>query len=201
MFTGIIRQIGTIESVEQLASGARITVRHGFDPPLTRGESVAVAGVCLTVLPDSPERFHADLSPETLARTTLGSLGAGDRLNLERALTLADRLGGHLVQGHVDAVGHLEWRREDDEFATFRWTYPSEYADLVVDKGSIAIDGVSLTIVEPDDHSFAVALIPETLEKTTLDDLQPGSPSNLEFDVMAKHARQLFLRYLGRDDA
>lgn len=201
MFTGIIRQIGTVEKLDRGASGARLWIRHRFEPPLNRGESVAVAGVCLTVLPDEAGQYHCDLSNETLDRTTLGNLVVGHRLNLERALTLGDPLGGHIVQGHVDGVGKLEWRRDEEEFATFRWSFPPDYADLVVDKGSVAVDGVSLTIVDPDDHSFSVALIPETLEMTTLGDLQPGDPSNLEFDVMAKHARQLFLRYLPREHA
>ena len=196
MFTGIINHVGTIEDFEQRPGGARLVIRHSFEAPLARGESVAVTGVCLTVLPDSDDTFSADLSEETLKRTTFGTLRQGARVNLERALAVGDRLGGHIVQGHVDAVGSLVSVETLDEFANFRWRFPAEYSDLVVDKGSIAIDGISLTIVDPEENEFDVAIIPETLERTSITSLANGEPVNLEFDVMAKYARTLFSRYL-----
>ena len=168
--------------------------------PLERGESIAVNGVCLTAIPTSAAAFYADLSPETLRLTTLGRFAAGAGVNLERALALGDRLSGHLVQGHVDAVGSLVAIAHEGEFAVYRWSYPSEFQELVVPKGSIAVDGISLTIVEPDARSFAAALIPETLQRTNLRDLRIGDPVNLEFDIMAKFARKLMEPYVKRTE-
>jgi riboflavin synthase len=196
MFTGIIMSNGTIESLERLDSGARLRLRATFDEPLQRGESVAVNGVCLTVLPQRGGVLLTDVSNETLSRTTLGSLGTDRRVNLERALALGDRLGGHMVQGHVDTVGTLVSVASEGEFAVYRWSYPSEYADLVVSKGSIAVDGVSLTIVEPDASTFGAALIPETLRRTNLGTANLGDRVNLEFDMIAKYIRSLAMPYL-----
>ncbi|HYU27349.1 MAG TPA: riboflavin synthase [Thermoanaerobaculia bacterium] len=196
MFTGIIMSNGTIESLERLDSGARLRLRATFDEPFERGESVAVNGVCLTVLPQRGGALLTDVSNETLSRTTLGSLGTGTRVNLERALALGDRLGGHMVQGHVDTVGTLVSVASEGEFAVYRWSYPSEYADLVVSKGSIAVDGVSLTIVEPDASTFGAALIPETLRRTNLGTANLGDRVNLEFDMIAKYIRSLAMPYL-----
>jgi len=196
MFTGIIMSNGTIESLERLDSGARLRLRATFDEPFERGESVAVNGVCLTVLPQRGGALLTDVSNETLSRTTLGSLGTDTRVNLERALALGDRLGGHMVQGHVDTVGTLVSIAAEGEFAVYRWSYPSEYADLVVSKGSIAVDGVSLTIVEPDASTFGAALIPETLRRTNLGTANLGDRVNLEFDMIAKYVRSLAAPYL-----
>ncbi|HUO85515.1 MAG TPA: riboflavin synthase [Thermoanaerobaculia bacterium] len=196
MFTGIIHHTGSFETIGREGGGARIVIAADLED-LQRGESVAVNGVCLTVLPLERGQFAADLSSETLARTTLGEMERGARLNLERSLALGDRLGGHLVQGHVDTVGKLTSTTAEGEFAVYRWSFPPAFADLVVDKGSIAVDGISLTIVEPDQSSFGAALIPETLARTNLGDARAGDSCNLEFDVMAKYARSLFLRYLG----
>jgi riboflavin synthase len=196
MFTGIITSNGTIESLERLDSGARLRLRTTFDEPLKRGESVAVNGVCLTVLPQGDGMLLTDVSNETLSRTTLGSLGTDTRVNLERALALGDRLGGHMVQGHVDTVGTLVSIASEGEFAVYRWSYPGEYADLVVSKGSIAVDGVSLTIVEPDASTFGAALIPETLRRTNLGTAKIGDRVNLEFDMIAKYVRNLTAPYL-----
>ncbi len=196
MFTGIIMSNGTIESLERLDSGARLRLRATFDEPFERGESVAVNGVCLTVLPQRGGALLTDVSNETLSRTTLGSLGTDTRVNLERALALGDRLGGHMVQGHVDTVGTLVSVASEGEFAVYRWSYPSEYADLVVSKGSIAVDGVSLTIVEPDASTFGAALIPETLRRTNLGTANLGDRVNLEFDMIAKYIRSLAMPYL-----
>lgn len=195
MFTGIILHSGIIEAFERRDSGARMRVRTTDEEPFGRGESVAVNGVCLTALPMNGS-FVADLSEETLARTTLGSLGTGARVNIERALALGDRLGGHLVQGHVDTVGALVSIRTEGDFAVHRWSFPPEYADLVVSKGSIAVDGVSLTIVEPDRGTFGAALIPETLKRTTLGTAGIGDPVNLEFDMIGKYIRTLAAPYL-----
>jgi riboflavin synthase len=196
MFTGIIMSNGTIESLERLDSGARLRLRATFDEPFERGESVAVNGVCLTVLPERGGALLTDVSNETLSRTTLGSLGTDTRVNLERALALGDRLGGHMVQGHVDTVGTLVSIASEGEFAVYRWSYPGQYAELVVSKGSIAVDGVSLTIVEPDASTFGAALIPETLRRTNLGTANLGDRVNLEFDMIAKYVRNLAAPYL-----
>lgn len=195
MFTGIILHSGTIESLERLAQGARMRIRTTDPEPFTRGESLAVNGVCLTVLPDRDGALLADLSDETLSRTTLGTLGTAN-VNVERALALGDRMGGHVVQGHVDTVGTLVSIRNEGEFAVYRWTYPEEYAQLVVAKGSIAVDGVSLTIVDPESGSFGAALIPETLRRTNLGGTRIGERVNLEFDMIAKYVRALVAPYL-----
>src|SRR5258708_1030055 len=150
MFTGIINHSGIIDSLERLESGARLRLRTTDSEPFVRGESVAVNGVCLTVLPQDDGTLLTDVSDETLARTTLGALTDGTRVNVERAMALGDRLGGHLVQGHIDGVGTLLSIQSEGDFAVYRWSHPSDYADLIVDKGSIAVDGVSLTVVEPD---------------------------------------------------
>jgi riboflavin synthase len=198
MFTGIIMSNGTIESLERLEAGARLRVRATFEEPCERGESVAVNGVCLTVMPQRDGALLTDVSNETLSRTTLGALGVDTRVNLERALALGDRLGGHMVQGHVDTVGTLVSITSEGEFAVYRWSYPAEYAELVVNKGSIAVDGVSLTIVEPDASSFGAALIPETLRRTNLGTANLGDRVNLEFDMIAKYVRNLTAPYLAR---
>jgi riboflavin synthase len=197
MFTGIINHTGIIDSFDRLASGARLRLRATDDARFVRGESVSVNGVCLTVMPHD-DVLIADVSNETLARTTLGALANGARVNVERAMSLGDRLGGHLVQGHVDCVGELLSVKSEGEFAVYRWSVPKEYADLVVDKGSIAVDGVSLTVVEPDGSSFGAALIPETLRRTNLGDSVIGNRVNLELDMIAKYVRSLVAPYLAR---
>jgi riboflavin synthase len=198
MFTGIINHTGIIDSLDSLDSGARLRLRTTDDTPFVRGESMAVNGVCLTVMPDDDGVLLADVSNETLTRTTLGSLTNGARVNIERAMSLGDRLGGHLVQGHVDCVGALLSIAAEGEFAVYRWSVPQEYAQLVVDKGSIAIDGISLTVVEPDGSSFGAALIPETLRRTNLGEAVVGNRVNLELDMIAKYVRSLVAPYLAR---
>lgn len=196
MFTGIILYSGTIESFERRPNGARLRLRTTDPEPFTRGESLAVNGVCLTVLPQADGSLLADLSDETLLKTTLGSTGEGSVVNVERALAIGDRLGGHMVQGHVDCTGTLISIASEGDFAVYRWSFPPEFADLVVSKGSIAVDGVSLTIVDPDGESFGAALIPETLQRTNLGATDVGTRVNLEFDMVAKHIRSLVLPYL-----
>lgn len=198
MFTGIIHHTGTIETFERRANGARLVIRTTDPVPFTRGESLAVNGVCLTVLPESGGALATDVSDETLSLTTLGSLGTGRRVNVERAMMLGDRLGGHIVQGHVDTTGVLQSVTSEGDFAVYRWSFPAEFADLVVSKGSIAVDGVSLTIVEPGTHTFGAALIPETLRRTNLGTANIGEPVNLEFDMIAKYVRTLVAPYLQR---
>lgn len=200
MFTGIIHHSATIETFEKLPHGARLRLRSTDDAPYQRGESVAINGVCLTVLPESDGSFFTDVSDETLSRTTLGSLGTDARVNLERALALGDRMGGHIVQGHIDTTGTLTSITSEGEFAVYRWTFPDEYMPLVVNKGSIAVDGVSLTIVDPDASTFGAALIPETLRRTNLGSARVGDAVNLEFDMLAKYVRQLVAPYLVRDN-
>lgn len=196
MFTGIIHHSGTIDALEKRSSGARLRIRTTDSEEFVRGESLAVNGVCLTVLPERDGSLIADVSDETLSRTTLGTLGTGTRVNTERALALGDRLGGHIVQGHVDAVGVLVSVATEGDFAVYRWRFPSEFANLVVSKGSIAVDGVSLTVVEPNSDTFGAALIPETLLRTNLGTSRPGDEVNLEFDMIAKYIRELVTPYL-----
>ena len=197
MFTGIIEHLGTVEAMERRADGARIVIGvPQFETLLTRGESVAVNGVCLTALPLTDISFSADVSPETLRLTSLGELEPGASVNLERALRAGDRLSGHIVQGHVDTTGALASIATEGAFAVYRWTYPTEFAELIVPKGSIAVDGISLTVVDPEPGSFAVAVIPETLRRTNLGSARVGATVNLEFDVMAKYARQMLAPYL-----
>jgi riboflavin synthase len=199
MFTGIIEHSGTIERFEKFGHGARLRLRTTDERPFDRGESVAVNGVCLTMMPSDDGALTTDLSDETLSRTTLGSLDSATRLNIERALALGDRLGGHIVQGHVDCVGSLASIESEGEFAVYRWKFPEEFAELVVSKGSIAVDGVSLTIVDPDGTSFGAALIPETLRRTNLGAARVGDKVNLEFDMLAKYVRNLVAPYIGRN--
>ena len=197
MFTGIILHTGTIQSFDRHANGARLRIRTTDPEPFTRGESLAVNGVCLTVLPEDDGTLVADLSDETLAKTTLGALDTPN-VNVERALAVGDRMGGHIVQGHVDTTGALVSIANEGEFAVYRWSYPLEFADLVVSKGSIAVDGVSLTIVDPEPGSFGAALIPETLRRTNLGQARIGGRVNLEFDMIAKYVRTLVLPYLSQ---
>jgi len=196
MFTGIILHTGSIESFERLPSGARMRMRTSDPVPFARGESLAVNGVCLTVMPESDGALVTDLSDETLSLTTFGKINTDTPVNLERALAIGDRLGGHIVQGHVDTTGALASIATEGEFAVYRWSFPEAFAELVVSKGSIAVDGVSLTIVEPDRTSFGAALIPETLRRTNLGNARVGDPVNLEFDMIAKYVRSLLSPYL-----
>lgn len=198
MFTGIIEHSGVIDAYERRDFGARMRITTTDEEPFTDGESVAINGVCLTVFANGSAAIAADVSDETLSRTTLGRLGEGARVNMERSMSLGQRLGGHIVQGHVDTVGTLMSIRSEGEFAVYRWSYPGEYAGLVVSKGSIAVDGVSLTVVEPEASSFAAALIPETLRRTTLGTARIGDGANLEFDIIGKYIRNLALPYLAK---
>jgi riboflavin synthase len=193
MFTGLISDIGVVERIAPQAGGARLTVRPHALPvdELALGESVANSGVCLTVVERGGGLVSFDAVPETLSRTAIGRWRPGTRVNLERALRLSDRLGGHIVAGHVDAVGELISRAVEGQGARLRFTLPAAIAPLVAEKGSIAIDGISLTVAAAGRDHFEVAVIPETLARTTLGEARPGSIVNLEADVVARHVARL----------
>ncbi|WP_182875734.1 riboflavin synthase [Microbispora sp. H10670] len=192
MFTGIVEELGEVVALESLGDSARLTVRG---PVVTgdarHGDSIAVDGVCLTVAGAEGDSFAADVMKETLARSALGALRPGSRVNLERAVRADQRLGGHIVQGHVDGTGEVLSREPGEHWEVVRISLPAGLARYVVEKGSIAVDGVSLTVAEVSDDSFAVSLIPTTLELTTLGRKQPGEPVNLEVDVIAKYVEKL----------
>jgi riboflavin synthase len=193
MFTGIVEEVGTLRARRARGPGARLTIACGFRP-LVMGESISVAGVCLTVDAILDDGFEADASAETLERSTLGALPPSSPVNLERALLPTSRLGGHLVGGHVDATARLVSRAPLGDAMQLRFELPQAMARFVAPKGSIAIDGVSLTVNGVDGSSFDVAIIPHTLRATTLTALAPGARVNLEADVLARYvARQLDL--------
>ncbi len=192
LFTGIISTTGRLQRRAARGAGARLTIATSRPlPRLTIGESIAVNGACLTVSGRRGVRFEVDVSPETLRRTTLGVLEAGSRVNLERALRVGDRLGGHVVQGHVDAVGRLEGIRRDGDWLAYRFRAPRALAPYLVEKGAIAVDGVSLTVFACRGPAFTVALIPHTLAETTLGERRPGDRVNLEADVFLKHIESM----------
>ena len=195
MFTGIIEELGSITRVERSADAARITVRGPIAVEgVKHGDSIAVSGVCLTVVDFDAEAFTADVMAQTLRMSTLDGVAAGDSVNLERAARVGDRLGGHIVQGHVDGLGAIRSTEEDGFARVVTITAPAELLRYVVEKGSIAVNGVSLTVVEVTDDAFSVSLIPETLERTTLGAAAPGAPVNLEVDVVAKYVEKLVAR-------
>ena len=197
MFTGIVEGTGTVAAlaVADGGGGARLEVEAPFlAGDLRLGESVAVNGCCLTVAEPTPGGFAADLVAETLRRTALGGLAAGDAVNLERPLALGGRLGGHLVQGHVDGVARVLERKPVGEGEEVRVELPPDLERYVVEKGSIAVDGVSLTVAGVGPGWFAVALVPHTLEVTTLGRRRPGDPVQLEVDVVAKSVERLVVR-------
>jgi len=191
MFTGIIQYLATIRDVVSQPPGQRIVVEC---PELCReavlGDSIAINGCCLTVVTNQDDCLGFDAGPETLDRTDLGSLAAGSRVNLEPSLRLSDRLGGHIVTGHVEAIGQLAGRRDEGDWSTFWFTFPPELGRYIVSKGSIAVDGVSLTLVDVQPDRFSVALIPHTLSVTTLGALRAGDGVNLETDLLAKYAQK-----------
>jgi riboflavin synthase len=192
MFTGLVESLGTVvRRHPDGAGGAHLTIACPFATELTLGESVAVNGACLTVVEHTPDDFHVQLGPETLDRTSLGTLEPGHRVNLERSLRAADRLGGHFVQGHVDGVGRIGERTRRGEWETVWFLCSPELTRLMVPKGSVAVDGVSLTLVEVGADRFSVMLIPHTLVMTTLGIKQVGDAVNIETDMIAKHVAKL----------
>jgi len=195
MFTGIIQTTGRVERVTSRRGGCRLTLAPtGRLSRLILGESIAVDGACLTVTSGNGKHFTVDVSPETLRRTTAGALARGSRVNLERSLRLGDRLGGHIVLGHVDGVGRLDAVTTEGDWVLYRFRAPKPVWPYLVEKGSIAVDGVSLTVFRCQDGRFTVALIPHTLSQTTLASRVPGDRVNLEADVMLKHIEALLRR-------
>ena len=191
MFTGLIREIGTVESIDRDATGARIRVGASLAAELRDGDSVAVAGACLTLAARADRAFEADVMNQTLSLTTLGDLEPGAAVNLEPALRAGEPLGGHFVQGHVDGTGEVLASSEDGFSRRIRVAVPAELGRYLVEHGSVAVDGVSLTVSGLADHWFEVALIPETLASTTLGNLGEGDRVNLEMDLIARYAERL----------
>jgi riboflavin synthase len=194
MFTGLIQAQGTITKATDDGHGGRtLTVRElGIAPLLALGESVAVNGVCLTVVASTAETFDFQVGPETVQKTVLAAIVEGTAVNLERALRVGDPIGGHFVTGHVDCTGAILERVTSGEWETVSFSFPKEFDELLVLKGSIAIDGVSLTLAKVESGKFAVMLIPHTLAQTTLGGKAIGDRVNLEFDLLAKHVQKLF---------
>ena len=192
MFTGIIEELGSVRSVEERGENARIMIAaHIVTEGTNHGDSIAVNGVCLTALDITPDSFAADVSRETLSRSTLGRLQPGVPVNLERAVTPATRLGGHIVQGHVDARGQFAGVEDHGESWTLRIKYPPEIARYLVFKGSVAVEGISLTIAGLTDEYFEIAIIPKTWEVTNLSHLKPGDEVNIEVDIIGKYIEKL----------
>ena len=192
MFTGIIEELGRVREVEKRGQDARIVIEaRTVTEDSKNGDSISVNGVCLTALDVKPDSFAADVSKETLFRSTLGRLQAGSPVNLERAVKPETRLGGHIVQGHVDATGTFLSSENHGDSWTFRFAYPKEIAQYLVFKGSVAVDGVSLTIANLTDDYFEIAVIPKTLELTNFSQLKPGDEVNLEADVIAKYVERM----------
>jgi riboflavin synthase len=194
MFTGLVEALGEVERTDEEGSGRRLLIRWpgpGAPVALAIGESVAVNGCCLTVVAAEPGRFTVQAGPETLLRTNLGERRAGDPANLERSLRVGDRLGGHFVQGHIDTTARLRERRPDGDWEFLAFAIDPAWTPLMVAKGSIAVDGVSLTLVDVSADGFSVMLIPHTLAVTTLGTLRPGDVVNIEMDMLAKHVRKL----------
>ena len=192
MFTGLIEELGRIAAREESEAGSRIVISAEIvTSDISAGDSIAVNGVCLTALDVTARSFAADVSPETLDRTTLGRLDIGSPVNLERAVTPATRLGGHMVQGHVDGRGTFVSAVAEGEFWTVTVGFPSELARYFVEKGSVAVEGISLTIAKLHDVSFEFAIIPRTWEMTNLSSLQKGDDVNLEVDVIAKYVERM----------
>jgi riboflavin synthase len=193
MFTGIIQAVGNIASLEQRGGDMRLGVNSGKLPmaDVNPGDSIAVSGVCLTVIEKSAHGFHADVSGETLKRTVIGKLSVSDAVNLEKALTLETRLGGHLVSGHVDGFGTVTARREDSRSVQFSVQAPDELARYIATKGSICVDGVSLTVNAVDGAVFELNIVPHTLSETTMQKYQAGQQVNLEVDLVARYLERL----------
>jgi riboflavin synthase len=193
MFTGLIESVGVVRDLRRAADSAILTVTAPFaDASYLLGESIAVNGACLTVVAFGGGSFQADVSPETLDCTTLAGVKAGQRVNLERALRLGDRLGGHMVSGHIDAVATLSGRHNDGNAQRLTFTLAAAFNRFLVEKGSVAIDGISLTVNSVAAESFSVAVIPHTLHNTTLTAMQIGQRVNIETDLIAKYVLRLF---------
>jgi riboflavin synthase len=191
IFTGLVQSLGKVVREVSSSDGVRLTVSSPVAGELREGDSIAVNGVCLTAVEPSTSAFKADVMAETLRRSSLGPLGEGDAVNIELPLRAGDRLGGHVVQGHVDGVGVVRAASDDGFSRVVTVDASPELLRYVVEKGSIAVDGVSLTVAAVDGHGFAVALVPHTLDVTTLGALAPGDRVNLEVDILAKYVERL----------
>jgi len=192
MFTGIIEGLGRISKITRIPGGVRLRIGWPKESGrLSLGDSVAVDGTCLTVVSRGRDWFDAEVSPETLRRTTLGAARAGSRVNLERPLAASGRMGGHFVQGHVDGVGKVKAVAEAHGFSEMSFTYPAAWRGMLVEKGSVAVNGVSLTVAGVTAREFKVALIPHTLSVTNLGGLKSGAAVNLEIDILAKYVKAL----------
>ncbi|MDQ4138328.1 MAG: riboflavin synthase [Actinomycetota bacterium] len=201
MFTGLIEEVGEVVGVELSSDAARLTVRGPLAvSDAAHGASISVSGVCLTVIDSGPDWFTADVMSQTLAMSSLGQLREGSPVNLERAAQVGDRLGGHIVQGHVDGTAEVLTVTDGSAWRVIRFTLPDDLAPLVASKGSIAVDGVSLTVSDVGADWFEVSLIPETLTATTLGALTPGSRVNLETDILARHVQRM-LQFAGASPA
>lgn len=195
MFTGIIQEIGTVASVVRKSGGVRLSIQALASAAETSiDDSVAISGVCQTVVAKGTDTFEVEAVEETLRKTTMGLLRVSDRVNLELAVRMGDRFGGHLVQGHVDCVGHVERVEKLPMSWLVHVRFPKEFERYVVPVGSIAVDGVSLTVASVEGAEFMVSVIPHTLEKTTLADARPGMAVNLEFDIIGKYVERLVLK-------
>jgi riboflavin synthase len=192
MFTGIVEELGTVVALDTAADSARLTISGPLvTSDAEHGASIAVNGVCLTVVTHGEGQFSVDVMAETLRRSSLGALHPGDRVNLERAMAASGRFGGHVVQGHVDGTGTITARTPGERWEVVEVSLPADLTPYVVEKGSITVDGVSLTVVDVTDDAFTVSLIPTTLELTTLGTKGVGDPVNLEVDVLAKYVERL----------
>ena len=193
MFTGLVQAVGRVSAIDRSSDGARVTIETPLVAELRAGDSIAVNGVCLSAAALDDGAFAADAMNETLARSSLGDLAPGSEVNLELPLRATDRLGGHVVQGHVDGVGAIEEASADGFARRIRVEAPADVLRYVVEKGSIAVDGVSLTVTGVDERSFTVSLIPETLQRTNLGEAVAGRRVNLEVDVLAKYVERLMV--------
>jgi riboflavin synthase len=191
VFTGLVADLGTVTAVQAGADGVRLAVRTSLAPEIGEGDSVAVNGVCLTATAIAEGAFSADVMNETLRRSSLAEVGEGATVNLELPVRADDRMGGHFVQGHVDGLGRVRDIRPDGFAQVVEIAAPADILRYVVEKGSIAVDGISLTVASVTDDAFTVSLIPETLERTNLGAAVPGQPVNLEVDVLAKYVERL----------
>lgn len=192
MFTGIIEEIGTVQAVQRGAKSSRLTI-HGarVTKDMHEGDSISINGVCLTVTDFDKSSFTADVMPETLSRSNLGQLVPGSRVNLERALQLGGRLGGHLVSGHIDGTGRIGARWRDENAEWFRISASKEILKYIAEKGSVAVDGISLTVVSVDSSGFTVSVIPHTMSETVITDKKSGDLVNIECDMIAKYLERL----------
>jgi riboflavin synthase len=191
VFTGLVADLGTIAEVHSTTDGVRLAIESSLAGELSEGDSVAVNGVCLTAVGLCGDRFGADVMHETLRRSSLAEVQTGTKVNLELPVKADDRLGGHIVQGHVDGVGAISEARDDGFARVVTISADPDLLRYVVEKGSIAVDGVSLTVARVGDDSFDVSLIPETLQRTNLGEARPGTPVNLEVDILAKYVEKL----------